>query len=125
MVSRRQVLAGFGAATVLGFNPSSRTWISVAEAASPFDHVPALDGTLETDPTSVAPFGVDLGNIIHNTPVAVLHPGSVQDIEKMVRFCRRHKIKVAARGQGHTTFGQSQVQGGLVIAMNSLNQIHS
>jgi FAD/FMN-containing dehydrogenase len=125
MVSRRQVLAGFGAAAVLGFNPSSRSWISVAEAASPFDHVPALDGTLETDPTSVAPFGVDLGNIIHNTPVAVLHPGSVRDIEKMVRFCRRHKIKVAARGQGHTTFGQSQALGGLVIAMNSLNRIHS
>jgi FAD/FMN-containing dehydrogenase len=29
------------------------------------------------------------------------------------------------RGQGHTTFGQAQVEGGLVIDMSSLNQIHT
>ncbi|MGC4091459.1 MAG: FAD-binding protein [Polyangiaceae bacterium] len=44
---------------------------------------------------------------------------------KMVRFCARYDIRVAARGQGHTTFGQSQVGGGLVIDMASINQIHS
>ena len=43
----------------------------------------------------------------------------------MICFCRRHRIKVAARGQGHTTFGQAQVDGGLVIDMSTLNQIHS
>jgi FAD/FMN-containing dehydrogenase len=43
----------------------------------------------------------------------------------MVRFCRRHKIQVGARGQGHTTFGQSQVDAGLVIDMTTMNQIHS
>ena len=59
------------------------------------------------------------------TPVAVLRPGSVNDISVMIRFCKRHRIKVAARGQGHTTFGQAQVDGGLVIDMSTLNQIHS
>ena len=34
-------------------------------------------------------------------------PGSVDDIAAMIRFCRRHDIKVATRGQAHTTFGQS------------------
>jgi cytokinin dehydrogenase len=43
----------------------------------------------------------------------------------MVQFCRRHRIKVATRGQGHTTFGQSQVDGGLVVDMRGLNKIHS
>jgi cytokinin dehydrogenase len=126
MVTRRHFLAGLAAVTVVGFNPSSRTWVSVAEASSsPFDHVPLLDGVLVTDPTSLAADAVDIGNIVHNTPVAVLRPGSVEDVAKMIRFCRRLGIKVGARGQGHTTFGQSQVLGGLVIEMSSLNTIHS
>src|SRR3954471_19263008 len=43
----------------------------------------------------------------------------------MIRFCRRYGIKVAARGQGHTAFGQTAVKGGLVIEMASLSTIHS
>lgn len=110
---------------MLGFNPMQRTWISVARAASEFDAIPPLDGLLLTDPSSLLPYANDVGNIIHETPVAVLLPGSVHDIAAMVRFCRQHRIRVAARGQGHTTFGQSQVESGLVIDMGTLNQIHS
>jgi cytokinin dehydrogenase len=125
MVSRRGFLAGLGsAAVVFGFDPVSRRWIAEAQAA-PFDDIPPLDGTLVTDPASLAPYANDAGSIVHNTPVAVLRPGSVRDIQRMIRFCRRHHVKVAVRGQGHTTFGQSQVQGGLVIDMATLSQIHS
>jgi FAD/FMN-containing dehydrogenase len=42
----------------------------------------------------------------------------------MIRFCREHGIKVAARGQGHTTHGQS-LTCGLVIENGALNTIHS
>jgi cytokinin dehydrogenase len=125
MIGRRQLLAGLGGTTVLGFNPSTRSWVRAANASSPFDHVPRLDGQLLTDTISLAGFGTDVGNIVHRTPVAGLRPGSVEDIRKVVRFCRRHCIKVAARGQGHTTFGQSQVESGLVVEMGTLNQIHS
>lgn len=125
MIARRQFLAGLGAVTVVGFNPSTRTWISVAQAASPFDHVPPLDGVLVMDAASLAADAVDVGNIVHNTPVAVLRPGSVEDIRKMIRFCRRFDIKVAARGQGHTTFGQAQVLSGLVIELATLNTVHA
>ncbi|MES1173218.1 MAG: FAD-binding protein [Myxococcales bacterium] len=125
MVSRRQVLAGLGAVAVFGFDPVTRTWGASAQAAGLLDRLPQLDGTLVTDPTSLAPYATDVGSAIHNTPVAVLRPGSVEDIAKMVRYCRRHCIHVAARGQGHTTFGQSQVAAGLVVDMGSLNKIHS
>ncbi len=126
MVSRRQVLAGLGAVAVSGFNPVSRTWLSTAHAVtSALDHVPPLEGTLLTDPTSLAAFATDVGSAIHETPVAVLRPASSEDIAKMVRYCRRHGIPVGARGQGHTTFGQSQVAAGLVVDMSSLNKIHS
>lgn len=125
MLTRRAALSGLGtAAFVLGFDPATRSWIAEAHAAA-FDRVPALDGQLKTDPSSLAPYAADLGNIVHNTPIAVLFPGSVRDIQKMVKFCRRRGIKVATRGQGHTTFGQSQVDGGLVVDIRTLNQIHS
>ncbi|HEY3493461.1 MAG TPA: FAD-binding protein [Polyangiaceae bacterium] len=125
MTTRRGVLAGVGAAAIVfGFDPVARCWISEAQAA-PFDHVPDLDGEIRTDPSSLAAYGTDLGNMVHNTPVAVLFPGSVKDIQKMIRFCKARGIKVAARGQGHATFGQAQAGGGLVISMRSLNQIHS
>ena len=125
MVARREFLAGLGAITVFGFIPSTRSWATVAQAALPFDRVPALDGVLVTDPASLSADSVDVGNFIHNTPVAVLRPASVDDIRKMVRFCRRFRIHVGARGQGHTTFGQSQVEAGLVIEMSTLNKVHS
>jgi FAD/FMN-containing dehydrogenase len=125
MVSRREFLAGLGSATVVfGFDPVRRSWISEAQAA-PFDHLPPLDGTVETDPSVLAPYVTDSGTMVHKTPIAVLFPGSVRDIQKMVRFCRRHNIKVAARGQGHTTFGQALVEAGLVIDMASISEIHS
>jgi len=125
MVSRRQVLTGLAAVAVSGFNPIARTWVSIAHAAAQLDHVPPLEGSLLTDPTSLATYATDVGNAIHDTPIAVLRPGSTEDIAKMVRYCRRHGIQVGARGQGHTTFGQSQVAAGLVVDMSSLNKIHS
>lgn len=126
MLSRRRMLAGMGGALVLGFDPAARGWIATARAGhrhprgcEPFDRLPELDGMVTTDPAAVAPYASDAGSIVHKTPIAVLFPGSVTDIQKMVRFCRRHRISVACRGQGHTTFGQSQVEGGLVIDMGS------
>jgi cytokinin dehydrogenase len=126
MLARRQFLAGVvGATAALGFNPITRRWVSVAHASSPFEDLPHLDGVLLFDTASRAADAVDVGNIVHETPLAVLRPGSVDDIQKMIRFSRRLGIPVAARGQGHTTFGQAQVLNGLVIEMSSLSTIHS
>ena len=127
MTGRRLFLQGAGAAVVFGFDASRRRWVSSADAGHgfPFDRVPPLDGVLVADPTSLAGAARDVGEIVHDTPVAVLRPGSVEDIQKMIRFCRRFRIKTAARGQGHTTFGQAQVEGGLVIEMGTLNTIHT
>ncbi len=124
MPTRRQLLAGLSAAAVVGFDPIARLWVSSANADSPFDRVPPLDGVLLTDPGSLAPYASDAGNLIHKTPAAVLHAASVDDIRTMIRFCARRGIKVAARGQGHATYGHAQVSGGLVIDMGGLDEIH-
>lgn len=123
--SRRSFLISLAAgAVVVGFDPTGRSWVTEAEAATPLVGIPPLDGELRTDPTSLQNAADDFGHIIHRTPRAVLEPGSVDDIVAMVRFCNRQLIPVAARGQGHSTFGQPQVENGLVIDMSTLSTVH-
>ncbi|MGD0677707.1 MAG: FAD-binding protein [Polyangiaceae bacterium] len=124
--SRRAVVQGFlggAGALVLGFDPVHRSWITSAFAETSVIAIPDLDGVLLTDPATLATFADDYGHLVHHTPLAVLEPGSVEDVRRAVQFCRRHGIQVAARGQGHSTAGQSQVLGGLVIDMATLNKI--
>jgi FAD/FMN-containing dehydrogenase len=124
--SRRTFLTGAiaGASSlVLGFDPVRRSWVTEAYASSPVIAIPNLDGQLLTDPATLTAFGDDFGHIVHNIPIAVLKPGSVQDVVRAVSFCRQHGIQVAMRGQGHSTQGQSQVLAGLVIDSSTLNAI--
>jgi FAD/FMN-containing dehydrogenase len=124
MVTRRNVLAGVSAALVYGFDPVERRWVADAHARGAHG-LPPLHGRVVTDAATLATYADDVGNIVRHTPRAVLLPGSVEDIQAMVRYARRHGLEVAARGQGHTTYGQSQVAGGLSIDMRSLGEIHS
>ena len=127
-ISRRDLIKGLLATSaIVGFDLTSRSWVAEASSggSGDFSQLPPLDGTLATDPTTLAAIADDFGHIIHRTPVAVLRPGSVEDVVKMVRFARAHDIRIASRGKGHTAFGQSQAAAGVVIDMSTLNQIHS
>lgn len=104
---------------VTGFDNATRAWAAETTSGR-FDHVPHLDGRLLFD---TAAFQDDFGHIVHRVPGAVLEPGSVRDIAAMIEFCGPRRIPVAPRGQGHQTFGQAQVSGGLVIDMSPLNAI--
>ena len=126
ILPRRSFLQGSLAVAAVAFNPVSRSWASTTGGQS--TPLPSLDGQLLLDATTLATAADDFGHIVHRTPWAVLVPGSVQDIVKMVRYAREHGLKVAAaRGTGdsHSTQGQSQVEAGLVIDMSSLATIHS
>ncbi|HZP54655.1 FAD-binding protein [Actinocrinis sp.] len=130
-LSRRGFVRALGGATVgagvlvTGFDNATRAWASDAASSSGggFDHVPHLDGRLLLDSADLAPFEDDFGHIVHRVPGAVLEPGSVRDIAAMIEFCGPRRIAVAPRGQGHQTFGQAQVSGGLVIDMSPLSSI--
>ena len=125
-ISRRALLKGlFATSVVVGFDLAGRSWVTEASAGGTFAQLPPLDGTLTTDPASLAAAADDFGHLVHRTPVAVLRPGSVEDVSKLVRFAREYDIRVAGRGKGHTAFGQSQAEAGVVIDMTTLNQIHS
>lgn len=123
--SRRAVLQGLVAsAIVIGFDVANRSWVSSASAVSLFESLPPLDGVFYTDNTTRAAAADDFGHIVHRQPIAVLKPGSIEDIIRIIQFVRTYNIKIAARGQGHSTYGQSQVEAGVVINMSTLNKIH-
>jgi FAD/FMN-containing dehydrogenase len=82
-----------------------------------------LDGTLVFDDAARQAAADDFGRIVHRMPVAVLKPGSAQDIVKLVQFANRHGLKVAMRGQAHSFFGQTQAEEGVVIDSSSLNSV--
>ena len=123
-IERREFLKVMGAAAaIVGFSRDANAWVTHG-GHSKFERVPRLDGELLTDAASRAARGTDLGNIIFNTPSAVLRPGSIDDVAKMVKFCAERGIVVAARGQGHATHGQAQAKAGLVIDMTAMQKIH-
>jgi FAD/FMN-containing dehydrogenase len=82
------------------------------------------DGQLLVDHASRAAAADDFGHIIRRIPWAVLKPASVSDVVAVVRFCNAHRLTVAARGQGHSTYGQSQALKGVVVDMSRLASVH-
>jgi cytokinin dehydrogenase len=126
-MDRRQFLSSVVAGGALvGFDPSARRWVADGEPAaeSAAEPLPDLDGVVVRDDAALTADSTDQGNIVRRRPWAVLRPGSVDDIARMVDYCRRNDIQVAARGAGHTVYGQSLVQAGLVVEMRSLAAIH-
>jgi cytokinin dehydrogenase len=127
-VSRRRAVQalGFGSA-VIAFNTASGLWATSAEAAPARDlqGLPRFDGTLHIDAATRKQYAQDFGHIVHECPLAVLRPESVADVKRMLAFGRRHGIRIVGRGKGHTTFGQAQILGGVVIDISSLQTIHS
>src|SRR4030095_15103053 len=94
--------------------------------------VPPRDGTVEMSPAALAAFSGDFGRLVTGTPMAVLRPGSVKDIVKMVRYARSNGLTIAMNGQSgtddevesHSNFGQARAPGGIAIDARSLRIIH-
>jgi cytokinin dehydrogenase len=84
---------------------------------------PQFDGELSVDGEALADAGRDFGHIVSHRPAAVLRAGSVEDVVRMVRHARRTGLRLVARGAGHTTFGQAQVAGGVVVDLRGLDRI--
>lgn len=126
-VSRRRLVGGAAAtaaaAVVVAFDPTTRSWAT--EIGRNTVAVPALDGSLIMDRQARNEAADDYGHIVHRLPIAVLRPGSVNDIVAMVRYARALQLKIAMRGQGHVCFGQAQVEAGIVIDSRSLNSVHA
>ncbi len=130
-VSRRNFVRGALAAAatvaVAGFDVRLQSWVTAAELGSGArlaGGFPAFDGQLLTDRASLRAAADDYGHAVHRRPLAVLKPGSIADVVRLLQFANAHGLQIAARGQGHSTRGQAQVRAGVVIDMSSLATIH-
>jgi cytokinin dehydrogenase len=68
-------------------------------------------------------FSRDFGRLIARVPKTVLRPVSAAEVADILRSADRQGLKVAARGQGHSTYGRSLVEDGVVVDMSALGAI--
>ncbi|MGW4211138.1 FAD-binding protein [Lentzea sp. NPDC004789] len=83
-----------------------------------------IDGKWHTDEARLTSAADDFGHCVHAKPAAVLVPGSAAEIREAVSFAAARGLPIAARGAGHSTYGQGQAAGGLVVDMTGLNTVH-
>src|SRR5438128_3090826 len=124
--SRRTLvkLVAASGALIVGFDPHARSWVTEARAGhQKLEKVPKLDGGLLFDEVSRQAASVDVGRNFQRLPLAVLKPGSVQDVIKMVQYANQHQLKIAVRRQGHSQYGQTLVEAGIVIDSATLNTV--
>lgn len=123
---RRGFLHSVAAAlTIVAFDPVAKAFS--AQPGQGFIPMPNFQGALLLDSGSVGSAADDFGHIVHHTSWAVLVPASAHDIAKAIKFARKQGLKVAAArgiGESHSTYGQAQVEAGIVIDMSALNEIH-
>ncbi|GAA4205307.1 hypothetical protein GCM10022252_65680 [Streptosporangium oxazolinicum] len=135
-LTRRKMLSGLvvgAGATVLGWNSTTQAWATTPGSTAGVQPVPALDGTLVL-PADPSAFTEDFGHLFTRRPQAVLTPGSVNDVQKVVRYARHNRIPVAVNGQSgtgtedresHSHYGQALVDGGIAIDPKPFGSIHS
>ncbi len=125
-MSRRKFAKGLAAgAALFALQPACTSvprWLPTDQALR--NDLKDLSGTLLFDDATRQAAAGDFGNIVHRMPIAVLRPGSVQDIVRTVQFANRHGVEVAMRTAGsHAFFGQSQVDAGVVVDARPLNSV--
>ncbi|XP_030530037.1 cytokinin dehydrogenase 3 [Rhodamnia argentea] len=104
----------------------SRLLSTVGKSKPPAHSLPSkLSNMLRTDPDTISAASADFGNIVRETPAAVLHPSCPEDIAALVRFvCDGSNpsvpFAIAARGRGHSVRGQAMARGGVVVDMTAL-----
>ena len=88
--------------------------------------VPAeLDGVVRLDSATRAMVADDFGRMVHRTPAAVVRPRSIDDVAHTLRWANGLGCRVAPYGRGHSVWGRSQVDAGVVLDMTSLDGIHA
>uniref|UniRef100_A0A1D1ZM00 cytokinin dehydrogenase n=1 Tax=Anthurium amnicola TaxID=1678845 RepID=A0A1D1ZM00_9ARAE len=79
-----------------------------------------LQGSVELPCASSQPppAATDFGGIYQLLPVAVVRPSTAEDVVSVVRLAARSpRLTVAARGNGHSVYGQAMAAGGVVLEM--------
>jgi cytokinin dehydrogenase len=118
---RRTLLrAGLGATATLASPLGPLTTRAGGVAA---ETPPPIEGGVSCDAETCAAASEDFGRIVRAQPQMVVRPESSADVGKSVQWAVERKLKVAARGRGHSTYGRALTEGGVVIDMTAINAI--
>ncbi|KAF5745681.1 putative gulonolactone oxidase [Tripterygium wilfordii] len=101
----------------------SKPWITLLRNEFLIKYID-ISNRLHVDADSIKLASSDYGNIVHQTPAAVLRPSSVQDITNLVKFAYSSTVPVtiAARGHSHSIRGQAMARDGVVVDMMALRE---
>ena len=108
MEAQRTVTCHVLGSDTMEFDEATQSWKPATTASSQsLPGLPAVHGELATD-----------------APQAVLRTDSIDDVQAIVSYANDHRLSVTARGSGHSTFGQWQASGAIVIDMTTLRKVH-
>ena len=119
-LDRRQFLAGTG---LLVLSAGGRTATGLPAPLRELQR--EIAGTV-VGPSSA---GYDTARRLYNTrfdayrPLAVVYCQTAADVSKTLAWSRRHGIRIAARGGGHSYGGYSSVPGGVVVDVSRMAQV--
>ncbi len=65
----------------------------------------------------------DFGHLVHRRPAAVHRPGDADELAALVAGSGAFGRTVVVRGEGHSTFGQAQSDGGVLAELGSLSEV--
>ena len=123
-LTRRQ-LVGRGAALAFGAVPFAD---ALAAAAPPSGIFRELDRSLRGDVIQRGAHGYNAARVLFNTrfdavkPQAIAFCESLTDVQKTVRWARRHHIHIVPRSGGHSYAGYSTTPG-VIVDVSRLNAI--
>jgi hypothetical protein len=115
-LTRRQFLAR-GAALALGTVPFAE---ALASAAPPSGIFRELDRSLRGDVVQRGAPGYNAARVLYNTrfdgvkPQAIAFCESLSDVQKAVRWARKHNVRIVPRSGGHSYGGYSTTSGVIV-----------
>ena len=66
----------------------------------------------------------DFGGIIQKTPQVIVRPQNSTDVAKAVKYAQKQGLTISSKAAGHSLSGQSLNNGGILLDMRGLNQIH-
>ena len=121
--TRRSFVQLAAASVMLTGGAPKASWSQSAGALSSVG-LPTFEGQFLFDEATRRSVAVDNGGHVRRSPIAVLKAQSVDDVVRAIAYANKHGLKIAMRGQGHSQYGQSQVEGGIVINSSLLNAVH-
>src|SRR5690348_8216160 len=113
--TRRRFLKHISTAGLSSLVVREPSWLFSDEVDQRWKDISKLDGSLLLDEGHCEQMAMDFGANFHRLPAAVLQPRSAEDLVRIVRFANTHRMQIAMRGQGHSQYGQTLVEDGIVV----------